>query len=46
MRRIFLAVILVVACATGTAADSFEDARITFQRGDYALEREIAAIVP
>ena len=37
MRRILFAVILVVACATVAAADSFEDAVSAFQRGDSTL---------
>ena len=37
MRRILFAVILVVACATVAAADSYEDAVSAYNRGDYAL---------
>jgi TPR repeat protein len=37
MRRILFAVFLVVACATGAAADSFEDAVSALQRGDSTL---------
>lgn len=35
MRRILFAVLLVVADATGAAADSFEDGRSAYERGDY-----------
>ena len=41
MRRILFAVILVVACATGAAADSYEDARSAIQRGDYAVAARV-----
>ena len=37
MRRILFAVFLVVACATGAAADSFDDANSAYQREDFAL---------
>ena len=47
MRRFLFAVFLVVACATGAAADSFEDGRSAYERGDYAqamnLLRPLAA---
>ncbi|MGH9549163.1 MAG: hypothetical protein ACRD3W_07310, partial [Terriglobales bacterium] len=36
MRRVFFAVFLVGACATGAAADSFEEAFSAYSRGDYA----------
>ena len=35
MRRVLLVVLLVVACATGAAADSYEDAVSAYDRGDY-----------
>lgn len=35
MRRILFAVILVVACATGAAAGSYEDAKLIYDRYDY-----------
>ena len=35
MRRVLLVVFLVVACATGAAADSYEDAVSAYDRGDY-----------
>ena len=41
MRRIFFAVILVVACATVATADPREDADSAFQRGDYAQAVEL-----
>ena len=37
MRRVLFALILVVACATGAAADSYEDALSALQRGDSKL---------
>ena len=37
MRRIFFAMILAVACATSAAADTYEDAVSTYDRGDFAL---------
>ena len=37
MWRFLFAVFLVVACATGAAADSFEDALSAYKRGDYTL---------
>ena len=37
MRRILFAVFLVVACATVAAADSKEEAKSAYGRGDYAL---------
>ena len=38
MRRILFAVFLVVACATGAAADySYADAAVAYQQGNYAL---------
>ena len=37
MRRVNFALILVVACATGAAADSYEDALSALQRGDSKL---------
>lgn len=37
MRRVFIAVFLVVACATGAAAGPREDADLAFLSGDYAL---------
>ena len=47
MRRVFFAVFLVVACATGAAADSFEDGFSAYDRGDDAqamkLWRPLAA---
>ena len=41
MRRILFAVILVVACATGAAADTFEDADSAYTRGDYARAAQL-----
>ena len=35
MRRFLFAVLLIVACATGAAADSYEDAVSAYDRGDY-----------
>ena len=35
MRRVFFAVLLIVACATGAAADSIEEAEFAYDRGDY-----------
>ena len=35
MRRILFAVLLIVACATGAAADSIEEAEFAYDRGDY-----------
>src|SRR5574342_161100 len=35
MRRVLFAVVLVVACATGAAAGSFEDGLSAYERGDY-----------
>lgn len=35
MRRVLLVVLLVVACAIGAAADSYEDAVSAYDRGDY-----------
>ena len=35
MRRFLFAVFLVVACATGAAADSIEEAEFAYDRGDY-----------
>jgi TPR repeat protein len=37
MRRVFFAVVLIVACATGAAADSFEDGLSAYGRGDFML---------
>ena len=37
MWRFLFAVFLVVSCATGAAADSFEDAASAHERGDYTL---------
>ena len=37
MRRFLFAVIMIVACATGAVADSYEDAVSAYQRGDFAL---------
>ena len=37
MRRVFIAVFLVVACATGAAAGPSEDADSAYERRDYAL---------
>ena len=37
MRRFLFAVFLVVACATGAAADSYDDAVSALMRDDYAL---------
>ena len=35
MRRFLFAVFLVMACATGAAADSIEEAEFVYDRGDY-----------
>ena len=35
MRRFLFAVFMVVAGATGAAADSFEDGLSAYERGDY-----------
>ena len=37
MWRFLFAVILVVACATVAAADTFDEADSAYKRGDYAL---------
>ena len=37
MRRFLFAVFLVMACATGAAADSIEEAEFAYDRGDYTL---------
>ena len=37
MRRFFFAVFLTVACSTVAAADSFEEAKSAYDRGDLAL---------
>ena len=41
MRRILFAVFLVVACATVAAADSNEEAKSAYGRGDYALAAQL-----
>ena len=41
MRRILFAVLLVVACATGAAADSTEDAFSAYERGDDVLAAQL-----
>jgi TPR repeat protein len=37
MRRVFFAVVLVLACVTGAVADSFEDGLSAYGRGDFML---------
>ena len=41
MRRILIAVFLVGACATVAAADSNEEAKSAYGRGDYALAAQL-----
>ena len=41
MRRILFAVFLVGACATVAAADSIEEAKSAYGRGDYALAAQL-----
>ena len=45
MRRFLFALILVVACATGAAADSYEDALSAFLRKDYALAAQLFRLI-
>ena len=41
MRRILFAVFLVVSCATVAAADSIEEAKSAYGRGDYAMAAQL-----
>ncbi|THJ23047.1 MAG: sel1 repeat family protein [Nitrospira sp. CG24E] len=41
MRRFLFAVLLIVACATGAAADSYEDAVSAYERGDYTRAAQL-----
>lgn len=41
MRRFLFAVFVVVACATDAAADSMEEAKSAYGRGDYALAAQL-----
>ena len=41
MRRFFLAVLLVVTCASGAAAGSIEDAASAYDRGDFSLAERL-----
>ena len=41
MRRFLFAVFLIVACATGAAADSYEDAVSAYDRGDYTRAAQL-----
>ena len=42
MRRIFFAVLLAVACATGAAAGPIEEAKSAHDRGNYALAEKLS----
>ncbi|MEP6935886.1 MAG: sel1 repeat family protein [Nitrospirota bacterium] len=41
MRRFLAAVFMVMACATGAAADSIEEAKSAYDRGDYAMAAQL-----
>ena len=41
MRRYLFAVFLVVACGTGAAADSIEEAKSAYGRGDYEMAAQL-----